>query len=925
MENFNHRLRKLKRWWQWGLLLRDLFQLFTVAAVVFAAYSIADYFFAFETGTRLAAGIAIVVVLVLAFAQKCYRILKLGDKDMAVRADILLGSSSRPVLGAYEILCWLRDSQQGTEFGKFLAERGIRRAEEQLGTISRFKSLPGLEILKKFRTAAVMGICLVLAFMFMGDNMRILAQRVFFPSADVPPCSSYVFSVSPQEPKILYGGDQTVSVRITGAPVGSPVWFITRYGGKTYRTSCFRESEGRYTQRLEKVVYPMEFCFAVGKARSIWHKVDLLYQPVIAVSQITIIPPSYSGLPKKQFYAGNDELAGLKNSKVELSVSSNRQLLDGKLIIRPVGSAGTGETAIPGVKTADNTLKFSWEIREPAQVEVAIRDVRGTVNKDRYLLSQKLIPDRPPEMAISNPPGFSLATPSTEIPLSGSASDDLGLQKVEIVRAVVGYRDRMKHLGPETMMKSFNFDDKLELAKIGVAPGQVLEFYLEASDSNPDLTGMASSEIVRVQIISEEEYAQMLRVRDGLEDFFRKYQVISSEIDKLRKSLKELEEKASSPQTKPEELAELIKKAAENSGRAADLFDKMALDFPLYDMEKDFAKVLKDASDKYKGIQDSLGKLTPATPDLPGRIKEIASQFEEASDKIEDQVGDAEETEKLAKLMECLVRMEVLAVYQENVVRRLQRLESESKFMDLKILGMLGERQDEIRGEFLKILSDIMERSEKLSSEYDKLKYSAQEFADRAKELEISEFMKKAIESAKNSEGKKMLVNSELALEKLRQLLSECGKSQFGTDKDGKPNFNMKKNLSSSLQQMLNALKMLCGGKGGKEGKGLFGSMGIGAAGQGDGMFGGNPENGYQSGMSSPLNVPIFGPSRMNFEGIGGSGAGPAGARIFMNTSEKISRPQPGKTEGREKGVPYENVPEKYRDAVKKYFLKQEE
>ncbi len=922
MDSFDNRLARLRRWWQSGLLLRDLVRILIYAVIVFAVYAMLDYIFAFESETRTAAGIIILLVLSSKVLVLAVRILKLTDRDMAMRSDILLGRRNRPALSALELGNWLRSSKQGlSEFAVFLAEQGIQKAEKELSAISGFKCLPIAEIWKNIKILSVLASCLLLAFLFAGDILETLCVRVLLPSRDVPPCSSYVFSVNPSVPKILYGGDQVVSVMITGAPVESQVWFITRYNGKTYRTSCFRENESKHTQRLEKVVYPLEFCFAVGKARSTWHKIDLLYQPVIAVASVKITAPAYSGLPRKQFFAGNDELSGLKNSKVDLSVTSNRELLDGKLILRPAGGP-SAEEIIPSVKTGKSTLNFSWTIREPAEIEVVIRDIRGTVNKDRYVLSQKTVPDKPPELSITNPPVFSLATPGTSIPLSGSASDDLGLQKVDIVKAVIGYRDRMKHLGPETQGRSFNFDDNLELKDIGVVPGQTLEFYMEASDSNPDLNGIASSEIVRIQIISEEEYALMLRVRSGLEDFVMRYQVISEEIRNLRKNLQELADKAASSPDKTAELSALLEKAVESSKHAADLFENMAMDFPLYDIEKEFMKSLKDSSDKFRGIQESLVILKPGTPDFPEKTKAISSQFEQAAEPVEEQIRDAREVELVAKLMECRIRFEKLTASQETIVRRLQRLESETRFRDPRMLGLLGLRQDEARKELLKILEDIEDRSGKLPSGYDKLKYGAMEFRDKVNELEIPALMLKAVDSAKNTEGRKTLVNAELALEKMRQLLSESENESFGTCKGGCPNFDMRKKLCSTLQQMLNALKMLSSGD-----NGASGTAGQGASsGTGEGMFGGMPDSGYQSGMNSPLNIPIFGPKRTSFESGHGNGTtGPSVIRIDKNASEKLSPAQPGKTEGKEKGVPYENVPGKYRDAVKKYFMQQEE
>lgn len=915
MDGFNHRLAKLRRWWQSGLLLRDFIRIIIYAAIIFSAYAMLDYFFAFEPETRTAAGIIILLALVSKALIFTVRDLKLNDRDMAMRSDILLNRRNRPVLSALELGNWLGNSKQDlSEFGIFLAERGIQKAEKELSAISGFKCLPLPEIWKNIKIIAVLASCFLLVFLFAGDILKTLSMRVFFPARDVPPCSNYVFSVNPRDPKILYGGDQSVSVRITGAPVESQVWFITRYNGKTYKTSCFRENESKYTQRLEKVVYPLEFCFAVGKARSKWYKVDLLYQPVIAVASVTITAPAYSGLPRKQFFAGNDELSGLKNSKVELSVTSNRELLDGKLIIRPSGGLSAEEN-IPSVKTGKSTLKFGWNIREPAEIEVVVRDIRGTVNKDRYLLSQKTVPDKPPELSISNPPGFSLATPGTSIPLSGSASDDLGLQKVEIVKAVVGYRDRMKHLGPETQVKSFNFEDKLELRDIGVVPGQTLEFYMEASDSNPDLTGIVSSEIVRVQIISEEEYALMLRVRSGLEDFAKRYQAVSDEIQNLRKNLKDLADKAAASPEKTAELADLLEKTIKSSKHTADLFEKMAMDFPLYDIEKEFIKTLKESSDKFKNIQESLKELKPGTSDFPEKVRGISSQFEQAAEPVEEQIKDAGEVELVAKLMECRIRFEKITAVQESMVRRLQRLESEDRFKDLKMLELLGQRQDEVQKELLKILEDIGNRSEKLPVKYNKLKYSALEFVDKVNELEIPALMLKAVDAAKNTEGKKTLVNAELALEKMKQLLSESEDNSFGSCKGGCPSFNMRKNLGSTLQQMLDALKMLS-----SDGRGQ------GVSGTGEGMFGGMPDDGYQSGMNSPLNIPIFGPQRTNSESVYGSGTPrPSDARINKSASEKLSRPKSGESEGKEKGVIYEDVPEKYREAVKKYFIQQKE
>ena len=65
---------------------------------------------------------------------------------------------------------------------------------------------------------------------------------------------------------------------------------------------------------------------------------------------------------------------------------------------------------------------------------------------------------------------------------------------------------------------SCEISNRLDLAQLGVEPGDVLELMVEATDTNPDLTGIGASDIARVQIIGEDEYGEMFwPVVDALE------------------------------------------------------------------------------------------------------------------------------------------------------------------------------------------------------------------------------------------------------------------------------------------------------------------------------------------------------------------------------------------------------------------------
>jgi hypothetical protein len=261
---------------------------------------------------------------------------------------------------------------------------------------------------------------------------------------------------------------------------------------------------------------------------------------------------------------------------------------------------------------------------------------------------------------------------------------------------------------------------------------------------------------------------------------------------------------------------------------------------------------------------------------------------------------------------------------QRDLVRRLTRYELESGSKDLPLLASLGRKQQEIRDDLDAFMKDTPVRAAALPDKYQALKSSAVEFVNLIGKYEIPEFMKKAIVAAENQQGEPTYRNAKLALERLEQLLKECGGSDDGKGDPGTAFGRLCKgsgpgdwpdDLKSTLEEMLAAMCM---------------RMGTGAYGQGTGMLGGGTDggdvsDGYWAGGNSPLNIAVFGPQRTDYVNgkAGGSGQSSdascnVGVRVESGASENMSvRERSGV---KSESMPLENVPEKYREAVKRYF-----
>jgi hypothetical protein len=910
---FRSELNRVKLTWQVGLALSDLLRVTGAAVVAVAVCAALDGFLAFPPALCLALAVALPAAALLWLLVSLVRVIGVRSIRAAQRADQLLQSPRHTVQSALELVRHMK--RQGAavpDLQRYLADRIIERAGSELSRLGFRKAFPLPELglrLKRFllQLLLVAGLGAVNP-----EASRITLTRLCFPLRDTPPYSRYEFVVFPREPRVLYGGTIEIGAEITGAPLASPVWCLTRTRGRLDRSACFQENGHRFTQRLERMVSPLEFCFATGKARSRWHRVEVLLQPEIASASATMTPPDYTALAPRHITPGREDFAGYRLSRAELRLVSNRPLLGGLLTIVPKDDPDAVRQ-VEGERVALDTVAFKWELREEGRLQVSIRDVRGTTNREPLRLQQKLIADRPPEVSLDEPGPFTLATPSVSFQVAGQIADDLGLRKADLVRAVVGYRDRSSRLSVPMGDRRFDFTHRVDLGALGAEPGQILEFYVEAADGNPDLTGLSASDIARVQIITEDEYAAMVRARVTLEEFAKRFDVSRDSMESVIQALQAIQRALDSKD--PAAMEAKRQEALETMRRVAGLLEKLAHDFPVFDLEESLAEALKGALGTLKKQTAELDQTKPDAPGFRQTVDRMIEDLGGPGKALQAAVDQAKETGAIGRVMESVARFKNIVSRQAELVRRLTRLNQESGGRDVALLKTLTRRQDELRESLTLFASELRQHAAQLPSEYGELRQSAEAFVDKLTALGVTGLMTSAVQAGENQDARQCLHWATLALEKLRELMSSECDGGFGGMCDGKLRFKVSEELNKTLQQMLAAICQRMGG--GQEGP-------SGAA--GGGAIGGDINDGYRVGGYSPLNVPALGPERTSFStpsegGRSGNGKGVTGggSGAAATTGTETMGPVPGGNP-RGESQPLEQVPEKYRNAVRRYF-----
>ncbi len=896
-----------------GRLARLSLTLAAVLVLALPILGVLDLVFAWPGAVRAALGLALLSSVGIWGGRRGLQILLLGAGDTARHLDRLLGDRRQPVRTAWELLA-AGGGSDTTGLRHYLVGETVQHACG-LGQSIRPSAVAERPLWRRElrRAGAVVG-AVAAGLLLTWPVSRVVIPRVLLPLKDIPPYSHLGLEVTPELARVIYGGSLELSVSVSGGQLSAPMELVTRSGPRLQRAVCFERGGGVFTQRLDDVVQPVFFCFKAGRARTRWRRVEILYQPRITAAVCKLVPPPYAGLPGRERSLREGAIQVLPGTHVRLTVTCNRPVAGGT--VQLAAAADEPPRRLTGEPGNLHQIVFEWTARHAAEVSVTVRDVQGASVRKPLVFRQEIRTDEPPVASVLDPRELVLATPSASLPLAVEARDDLGLRRLTLVRTVAGFRDRFHNLPIRPMAKRGEHESNLDLSRLGVAPGDVLEFYAEARDHNPAQTGVAASEAARVQIISEDDYAKMLRLRTSLEEFAARYRDVQAALGRFRLAVEDVAEAHESGQS-DDEVRKRLQAARDRARQAAELYEAMIEDFAIYDAENQFRPVLKAAAAGMRRAETMLRNQLEITDYLPldvalTDLRRLAGPHEAAVKQVARQ---AEMIAAVGDVMRCAGLFMRIVAQQRRLVRQLEAFTGPTGRKDAGLLGMLGNRQRENAELLQGFRKELQEKMDALPAEYEGLLKSAAAFLARLAELEPGEPMASSAAACGAQRAQDAWEQAREALRRLEQLLD----SKDDADSEGFAGmcreellFRIPKDFNKTMQQLLSA--MLAVGQGWGTGNG-------GAGIRGSGMGGWDQAAGYTGSAT-----PVYGPTRMQtasaaaLSGAGtqGTGRGAAGSVAVEVAQEAYEATQRSTT--REGMSPRQLVPLRYRDAVRRYF-----
>ncbi len=796
-----------------------------------------------------------------------------------------------------------------------MRDQAVREGLDVLRATPARACLPGKQILLFASAALLMGLTFWSLAQQHRDIIEIVRARILAPGEDIAPWTPLKFEFLPDAPEVVYGGDIQVGVRIHNGTPDRPVMLRTRIDGVEREAGCFREPDNVFSQRLEQVTRPVEYRFAIGRVVSPWRTVDVQTLPRVTAARVQLIPPEYSGFSDRAFAFGERGIEALTGSELRLAVQSNRPLEGGEVTLTP----STGTRRVRANIRPEGWAEFRWTLEESAEISVQVRDVRGQQLAAPLAGSQRALADQSPLAVITHPPRFALATPDTQLNIEGHGSDDIGVTRLTLVRGMSGFIDRPARLWEGEPVRRRTVETEMDLSALGAEPGQELELYLEARDHRPERPGIGVSEMVRVQIITPEEYAEHLRTREQLEGFRRRFALRAAVLREVAEAYQTLHERlAGDPDI--DEVDAALAEAAEVLRRAERAFAALEEDFPIFDLEQSAAPGVAQLREHFTNQAEQMEALSHREPNLDLLIEQMGAAFIEQRDTYAQSQEEQEDFLKLGALMEQTTAFQRLIQRQERLEREFARYAFSLPAEERDILRRLHEMQNALLEDLQRWISSTRERAGDLPDHLQALREEVEEMLQGLDASNAAEYMRGAADSALNEAHRQAWQFSRAALDALRNPPPDDDDSD-GSGGGGDNNFGQlcrgggnrpgagSTPLNNSLDQLLRALRHGLGDR----------------PGGGGGGPGGFSDDGYSVSGSSALSVPLLGPNRMNLDLPRGGEADGQAFGTGVGGAQRIREIRGSEVETESEDMSAGEIrihlaPPRYRDAIRRFF-----
>ena len=293
--------------------------------------------------------------------------------------------------------------------------------------------------------------------------------------------------IEPGDARVVAGESVSIVARLgglVGAPPRTPPSVIVTDADGMTRTFDMDLTDGEYRAIIPPIAADFGYYVSAATLVSDEYSVTALFPPRVEGIDVTYQYPAFTQLPPRVETDGGDIYAPA-GTQVTLTVRTDKAVRRGGLDLEAGGR-------MPLVLVDDRTLQTSLTVSGDDSYRVALVDDDGLSSPTDIDYFIRTVLDRPPEVEITRPASDLDITPLEETVIEATARDDFGLERFELLYAVIGERERSVDLLPDGSRRSATGRYTIYGEELALEPGDFISYYARALDTN---TGGRAGEV----------------------------------------------------------------------------------------------------------------------------------------------------------------------------------------------------------------------------------------------------------------------------------------------------------------------------------------------------------------------------------------------------------------------------------------------
>ncbi|PQJ35585.1 hypothetical protein BSZ35_14110 [Salinibacter sp. 10B] len=433
-------------------------------------------------------------------------------------------------------------------------DRAVQNLAEDLDDVS-FDEVENFGRAQRALRLASLPLAGVLAFLLIAPSTFLNAsERLLAPATEFDRPAPFELSVAPGSVRLVRGDSLEITVRARGAaPTEMTLERRTEAGAAPEQISLRPDSTGTFRHSVPTVRTAFEYRVRTAPVQTDWYRVEVARRPLVRRLQLTVTPPSYTGLPSRTLDPNVGDVAGVPGTQVTVEAALGGPSVENARLV-----FDNDDTRLLEVR--DGTARGRFSLQREGTYHLRLESTAGTDNRDPIQYQMSLQSDARPSVRFLQPTGPTDLTDALRQPLRVQLSDDYGFTQAKLYYRLSEQRFGEEEASyssitlplPSPGQTSQTIAHEWLLAQdtgLDPQPGDVISYYVQAWDNdtvNGPKSGRTTTQRLRMPSVSEqydqlnetEEQAgeQMEKLRQRSDSVQQQFQQLRRELRRTREA-----------------------------------------------------------------------------------------------------------------------------------------------------------------------------------------------------------------------------------------------------------------------------------------------------------------------------------------------------------------------------------------------------